>query len=218
MASEIDLPALFSCGKTWSVESLLGKGKSGYSYLVRSGTDLAVWKKIHHEPVTYYSFGDKLQAEINAYDKLKASGLNVPQLFEVNKAEEWLLKEFIPGPTLAEQVGLGTLPDEIWNAIFELSACLQKKQMNVDFFPTNFIWHEQRLFYVDYEWNPYLKEWDFENWGIWYWVNNNGMNEFLKTGNHRAINKDDNSGKPQTKGLEEQVATLLNRFGAIEKI
>lgn len=217
MSPEINLPDLFSCGKTWSPESLLGKGKSGYSYLVRSGSELAVWKKIHHEPVSYYTFGNKLQAELLAYDHLKSFGVRVPELYDFSTEEEWILKAFIPGPTIAEQVAASPLTDEIWTEIFDLSENLKRAKMNVDFFPTNFVWHQDHLVYVDYEWNPYLEEWDFQHWGIWYWANRAGMNEFLKTGNHRAINKDDHSGKPLTEGLEEPVSFLLNRFRNPEK-
>ncbi len=37
-------------GKEFKVEKLLGKGKGGYSYLVRSGGERYVLKQIHHEP------------------------------------------------------------------------------------------------------------------------------------------------------------------------
>lgn len=199
-------------GKKWSVEKLLGKGKSGYSYLVKSGDNLAVWKKIHHEPVSYYTFSNKLLSEVNAYHKLKSVGVEVPELLEVNEKDEWLLKEFIPEPTLAELVAKGYLENQIWVSIFNLAADLQKNGLNVDYFPTNFVWHTNRLYYVDYEWNPYFEEWDFTHWGIWYWVNQEGMKTFLETGNHLAINKDDHSGKPLTLGLENRVSEILSIF------
>lgn len=212
MVTEPCLSNVYSKGKVWSPGKLLGKGKSGYSFQISSGKDLAVLKKIHHEPVTYYSFGDKLQAELSAYEKLLSVGIDIPHLIEFNREQEWLIKDFIPGPTIAEQIGSGPIPDEIWMTIFELSIKLKTAQINVDFFPTNFIWHQNRLFYVDYEWNPYIEEWDFDHWGIWYWVNQKGMSEFLKTGNHRAINKEDHSGKPVTAELESKVAALLKKF------
>lgn len=42
------------------VIKLLGKGKGGYSYLASDGTNLYVLKQIHHEPCSYYQFGDKI--------------------------------------------------------------------------------------------------------------------------------------------------------------
>ena len=46
--------------KTFDVIRLLGKGKGGYSYLVTDGCHQYVLKQIHHEPCSYYQFGDKL--------------------------------------------------------------------------------------------------------------------------------------------------------------
>lgn len=40
---------------------------------------------------------------------------------------------------------------------------------NIDYFPTNFILQNGVLYYVDYECNDYMEEWNFENWGMKYW-------------------------------------------------
>lgn len=60
-------------GKNYSVIKLLGKGKGGYSYLASDGTNQYVLKQIHHEPCSYYQFGDKIQSELNDYNRLKKS-------------------------------------------------------------------------------------------------------------------------------------------------
>ena len=41
--------------------------------------------------------------------------------------------------------------------------------LNIDYFPTNFVLQNELLYYVDYECNPFMEEWSFENWGIKYW-------------------------------------------------
>ena len=41
--------------------------------------------------------------------------------------------------------------------------------LNIDYFPTNFIVQDELLYYIDYECNNYMEEWNFENWGIKYW-------------------------------------------------
>lgn len=45
-------------GKAFTVIKLLGKGKGGYSYLVSDGEHNYVLKQIHHEPCSYYTFGN----------------------------------------------------------------------------------------------------------------------------------------------------------------
>ena len=41
--------------------------------------------------------------------------------------------------------------------------------LNIDYYPTNFVVREGTLFYIDYECNSYMEQWDFEHWGIQYW-------------------------------------------------
>ena len=54
--------------KEYEIIELLGKGKGGYSYLASDGKQRYVLKQIHHEPCSYYQFGNKIQAEINDYN------------------------------------------------------------------------------------------------------------------------------------------------------
>ncbi len=49
--------------------------------------------------------------------------------------------------------------------------------LNIDYFPTNFVVQNGKIYYIDYECNNYMGEWNFENWGIKYWSK---TPEFLK--------------------------------------
>ena len=99
--------------KTYSILRLLGKGKGGYSYLVTDGANQYVCKQIHHEPCDYYTFGDKLAAELGDYDRLSTLGLPLPRLLAVDREQERLLKEYIDGPTAADLVEQDALPTHI---------------------------------------------------------------------------------------------------------
>lgn len=44
-----------------------------------------------------------------------------------------------------------------------------KRKRIIDYFPTNFVLQNEVLYYIDYECNDYMDEWNFENWGIKYW-------------------------------------------------
>lgn len=65
-------------GKAYSTIKLLGKGKGGYSYLVRDKEKKYVLKQIHHEPCAYYQFGNKIEEEIRDYNNLKAISIRMP--------------------------------------------------------------------------------------------------------------------------------------------
>ncbi len=65
-------------GQPFCVVRLLGHGKGGYSYLVQQNRRLYVLKQIHHEPCSYYSFGNKIEAERHDYERLKNAGIRIP--------------------------------------------------------------------------------------------------------------------------------------------
>lgn len=198
--------------KSFEIKKLLGKGKSGHSYLIKNGGEQYVLKKMHDEPCAYYTFDDKLESELNAYKTLLEAGLRVPELFEHNKQKDYLIKEYIDGETAAEAVARGNLGRDRIDQVLEMTEKLYRKKINIDYFPTNFVINANELVYIDYEFNAYSDEWNFENWGIYYWVNQKGMKEFLEKGNHLAINIDDNSGKPIKEPFEEAVKSIIDAF------
>lgn len=156
-------------GKPFTVIKLLGKGKGGYSYLVTDGENNFVLKQIHHESCEYYSFGDKLEAELRDYERLSAVGLLIPRLIDVDKKNERILKEYIDGCTVVDCVIAGTMKDEYYCQIKQMCRLLYSAHLNIDYYPTNFIVNGGKLYYIDYECNDYSDEWNFENWGVKYW-------------------------------------------------
>jgi len=154
----------------YRILKLLGKGKGGYSYLVENNGKEYVLKQIHHEPCEYYQFGDKLQSEINDYNKLKSIGIRMPVLLDVDIEKERILKEYIKGNTIYDLVKEGVEVSEYLEQVRNMCALLYEKNTNIDYFPTNFVIQDNTLFYIDYECNDYMEEWNFENWGIKYWA------------------------------------------------
>ncbi len=156
-------------GKAFTVIKLLGKGKGGYSYLVTDGENQYVLKQIHHEPCSYYTFGNKIQSELNDYERLKNVGLRLPKLIDCDVENERILKDYIDGKTAYELVLQNEMKPEYIEQIREMCRLLNPKGINIDYFPTNFILNNGLLWYIDYECNDYMEEWNFENWGIKYW-------------------------------------------------
>ena len=156
--------------KTYSAIKLLGRGKGGYSYLVTDGEKEYVLKQIHHEPCDYYQFGDKLQSELRDYGRLKELGIRMPELYDVDTPNERLLKEYIVGDTIAELVKKDAVKPEYVEQVRQMCAVLYAAGLNIDYYPTNFVVQDGLLYYIDYECNSYMDEWNFDNWGIQYWV------------------------------------------------
>lgn len=163
--------------KSFQVVRLLGHGKGGYSYLVTDGKEEYVLKQIHHEPCAYYQFGNKIEAELRDYERLKKIGIKMPKLLEVDMKQERILKEYIKGETVFEMVRLDTMKPEYIEQIEAMCRILYPANTNIDYFPTNFIIQNGEMYYIDYECNDYMDEWNFENWGIKYWSK---TSEFLQ--------------------------------------
>lgn len=82
---------------------------------------------------------------------------------------ERILKDYIDGKTAYELVLQNEMKPEYIEQICEMCRLLNPKGINIDYFPTNFILNNGLLWYIDYECNDYMEEWNFENWGIKYW-------------------------------------------------
>ena len=155
--------------KEYETIKLLGHGKGGYSYLVTDGEQEYVLKQIHHEPCSYYKFGNKIEAEKGDYDKLKRTGICMPQMYALDEERERILKEYICGPTVYELVKNDQMKDIYLHQIRKMSEQAYIAKLNIDYFPTNFVVRNETLYYIDYECNVYTEKWNFENWGILYW-------------------------------------------------
>lgn len=164
-------------GKEYDIVRLLGKGKGGYSYLAADKDRQVVLKQIHHEPCAYYTFGNKIEAEINDYKKLRTIGIRMPAMIAADVQNERIVKEYIEGDTIFELVAGDRMRPEYVEQVREMCALLYPAHTNIDYYPTNFVVRDGLIYYIDYECNEYMDEWNFENWGIRYWSK---TEEFLK--------------------------------------
>ena len=166
-------------GREFRILRLLGKGKGGYSYLVSDGGREYVVKQIHHEPCDYYRFGDKLASELRDYARLCKIGIPMPKLLDADEKQERILKEYIPGDTIDRYVLENRMEDGFYWQLEDMCRLLYPANTNIDYFPTNFVVCGGKLYYVDYECNDYMEQWDFEHWGIKYWSKTPEFLEYL---------------------------------------
>ena len=167
-------------GRDYTVIRLLGKGKGGDSYLVTDGQRDYVLKQIHHEPCDYYTFGDKLQSELRDYERLRGVGIRIPEMLDVDAANERILKAFVPGETVYDLVLHDQMKPEYVEQMRDMCRALYPAGLNIDYFPTNFIAWEGLIWYIDYECNVYMEEWDFEHWGIAYWSKTDTFMDYVR--------------------------------------
>lgn len=142
--------------------------------------NLYVLKQIHHEPCEYYSFGNKIEAEQKDYNRLLQTGIRIPRMLDIDIANERILKEYIDGPTIYDLVKNDAMKDSYLMQMREMAKVVYKAGLNIDYFPTNFIVQDEKIFYIDYECNNYMDEWNFENWGIKYWSMTQEFIDYVK--------------------------------------
>ena len=172
-----------AAGKICEIKRLLGHGKGGYSYLARCDGREVVLKQIHHEPCDYYTFGNKIEAERNDYQRLKSAGIRIPEMLALDVENERIVKEYIAGDTVFDIVRDRGNADPYLEEVREMAARARAAGLNIDYFPTNFVVRDGLIWYVDYECNGYMDEWNFENWGIKYWSRTPEFEAYLR--NHK---------------------------------
>ena len=194
-------------GKTLEIIEHIGKGKGGNSYLATYDDRNVVYKEMHYEPNDTYTFeSNKLQSELRDYETLKSVGILMPELIYYDDEKQFLIKEYMDGPTIAEVIGENKLKDDHVKQVLDMCKLLYARNLNIDYFPPNFVVEKDKLYYIDYECNGYMEEWDFENWGIYFWANHEGMKKFLETGDHKYLSE---NAKPHKHGLKEIVERFL---------
>ena len=165
----------------YTILKLLGHGKGGYSYLAERNSHQYVLKQIHHEPCDYYTFGNKIEAEQYDYQRLLNAGIRIPKMLDIDIPNERILKEYIDGPTIYELVKKDEMKDVYLQQMYEMAKLAYAAGLNIDYFPTNFVVQDELLYYIDYECNGYMDEWNFENWGIKYWSKTKEFMEYADT-------------------------------------
>lgn len=165
--------------KEYKIIKLLGKGKGGYSYLAERENKKYVLKQIHHEPCNYYKFGNKIEAEKNDYEKLRSTGIRIPKMIDIDIQNERIIKEYIDGPTIFDLVKEDKMEEKYLNQVKEMCKVLYPLNINIDYFPTNFVVQNEEIYYIDFECNNYMEEWNFENWGIKYWSKTKEFIEYI---------------------------------------
>jgi hypothetical protein len=194
---------------------LLGRGKSGYSYLASLAQHEVVVKIMHDEPCAYYAFGaNKVSLEVASYLRLCECGLKLPELLAFDEQRGYLVKEYVKGEVADSWACTAEELDLAVSHLFQMANSLQAQGLNIDYFPSNFVIRNHIPNYIDFEANPYSSQWSLSSWGIYYWANRDGMRRYSETGDWRHINQAADTGDPIREPFEDQVARWRTMFAA----
>ena len=124
-----------------------------------------------------------MEAELRDYERLKELVL-MPKMIEYDLDQEIIIKEYIEGNSIYELVKQDINIDSYIEQIKLISENCKTHNINIDYFPTNFIVNDNKLYYVDYECNDYMDEWNFTNWGIKYWSKTKEFEQYCIENKH----------------------------------
>ncbi len=217
MNSQFDrLPGTFFKTKIGdlNIKQKLGKGKSGFSFLAESYDKKVVLKLMHNEPCPYYDFGNtnKVQLETDAYGQLQKCGILIPELLTYDLEENYLVKEYIEGDVAVNLIANNQITESVIEKLFEMFYKTKKENINIDYFPANFVISNNSVYYIDYECNIYDPQWDLLNWGIYYWANSEGFSNYLSSGDILSINESAESGIPLKRPVQNKVSTWKSKY------
>ena len=158
-----------------------------------------------------------IKSEKFAYERMSKIGIGVPKLFEFNEENSYLVKEYIDGVCASDLASIGYnnkdgLTDFHFELIFDMHKRFKQVGIHVDYFPTNFIYtSDNKIYCIDYECYDYNSEWDFINWGIYYWLNQEGMKEHTQNGTTEKLNKP-GTFRPFDEPFENTKQELMKKF------
>ncbi len=102
-------------------------------------------------------------------------------MYAIDFEKEIIVKEYIEGKTIFDIVRHYGNAEMYLPQVREMAFKAKNAGLNIDYFPTNFVvMNDGLLYYIDYECNNYMDEWNFENWGVKYWSRTPEFMEYLK--------------------------------------
>ncbi len=97
------------------------------------------------------------------------AGIRIPKMIDIDFENERIVKEYIEGDTIFDLVKNDIPVERYLPQVREMAMLVKNAGLCLDYFPTNFIVQKELLYYIDYECNSYMDEWNFENYGVKYW-------------------------------------------------
>ena len=101
-------------------------------------------------------------------------------MLDVDMEKERILKEYVEGDTIYELVLQDKMKPGYMEQLQDMCTLLYAAHTNIDYFPTNFVVQNETVYYIDFECNDYMEEWNFENWGIKYWSKTPEFLQYVK--------------------------------------
>ncbi len=190
----------------------LNQVSNGKFFLYERDNELVVIKELSQKIDSEGEF--EIDKELFSYERLKALDIYTPKLLGYNRENNIVIKEYLEGKDLLGIIRDRTLTKDNYIELLRYSELLNSDNLNIDYFPANFVLKENRLYYVNYKVFPYSEELNLRNWGIYYWINNEGIKRYMETGDEYFINIENEKRPVITEELNKKRDELYREYVA----
>lgn len=190
----------------------LNQVSNGKFFLYERENELVVIKELSQKIDNEGEY--EIDKELFSYERLKALDINTPKLLGYNRENNIVIKEYLEGKDLLGIIRDKSLTKENIIELLRYSELLNSDNLNIDYFPANFILKEDKLYYVNYKVFPYSEELNLRNWGIYYWINNEGIKRYMESGDEYFINVDNEKRPVITEELNKKRDELYREYVA----
>ena len=172
--------------ETYILVKELNRVNNGIFYLYTKESSKVVIKELINKTDEEGQF--EIDKELYSYERLESLGIYIPKMTGYNREENIVIKEYLEGKDILGLSRDGGLSKDNFLELLRYAELLNSDNLNIDYFPNNFIMKEEKLFYINYKVFPYTEELNLRNWGIYYWINSSGMRQYMETGDESKIN------------------------------
>ncbi len=112
--------------------------------------------------------------------ELKISGVSIPKVRRIDKKNNLVVMDYIPGPTALDVLAHQSLDGLYYEKIFEAAWYARNDKITLDFHPDNWKLHNKKLYYLLFDYiEGYDKEHSFDLEGIRYWFYTKELTDYL---------------------------------------
>lgn len=172
--------------ETYVLEREMYEVSNGKFYLYKKDNVYVVIKELKEK----YDIEGAVEVdkEVFSYNRLRVLEIKTPKLLGYNRELNIVIKEYLEGENLLNLIKNSEVKKETFIELLQYSETINSDNLNIDYFPANFVIKDDSLYYVNYKVFPYTEELNLRNWGIYYWLNNEGIKKFIETGKEEYIN------------------------------
>ena len=115
-----------------------------------------------------------------ASKRFKAANIPSPKVFVIDKKSGCAVTEYIDGPTIYDELIKHDLDDHIYEQLFQMNWYARTSMMQLDFNPQNFRLMNDKLYYLPFTFQQYIRSKDFTENDIKLWFYTNEFRDILK--------------------------------------